>query len=332
MLGGPTMNLLIYLVLTVILLCTLGIGTTTPTTTVSAVVQVRRPGQNSSQAAEQLVPGERDRRLRCNVLKPGDVIVAIDGTRITNWDDAVAIVERSAGKTLSMTVRRNGIEQQLSITPVREPQVRRHEPRRPRSRLSRRVAADPHYYAAAAGNPGTGIHRLIRSARASSAIGSYPSKIAQLWGTVFEGKPRDPTGAIGVVGIGRIGGDIAAEQRVQRPGQGVRADQPAGDREPAAVLLQPAAAASARRWTRGRCTRRGGQARPGETAGTREAARGAGGASDPDAANAAAARRRQIYVDTAQMVPVMYAVASVLILVTLLVVYADIVKPVTLGG
>ena len=52
-----------------------------------------------------------------------------------------------------------------------------------------------------------------------SAIGSYPSKIASLWGTVFEGKPRDPTGAIGVVGIGRLGGDIAAEQRVQRAGQ-----------------------------------------------------------------------------------------------------------------
>src|SRR5205823_108549 len=60
------------------------------------------------------------------------------------------------------------------------------------------------------------------------------------------------------------------EQRVQRAGQGVRADQPAGNREPAPVLLQPAAAASARRWTRGRCTRRGGQARSGETAGTRD--------------------------------------------------------------
>jgi hypothetical protein len=32
------------------------------------------------------------------------------------------------------------------------------------------------------------------------------------------------------------------------------------------------------------------------------------------------------------MLPVMYAVASVLIVVTLLVVYADIVKPVNLGG
>jgi len=43
-------------------------------------------------------------------------------------------------------------------------------------------------------------------------------------------------------------------------------------------------------------------------------------------------KRQPIYVDTAQMLPVMYAVASVLIVVTLLVVYADIVKPVNLGG
>ena len=41
------------------------------------------------------------------------------------------------------------------------------------------------------------------------AIGSYPHKITELWGTVFEGKKRDPNGAIGVVGIGRIGGEIS---------------------------------------------------------------------------------------------------------------------------
>ena len=78
-----------------------------------------------------------------------------------------------------------------------------------------------------------------------SAIGSYPSKIASLWGTVFEGKPRDPTGAIGVVGIGRLGGDIAQSNVFNAPGQGVRADQLAGDREPAPVLLQPPAVTSA---------------------------------------------------------------------------------------
>ena len=41
--------------------------------------------------------------------------------------------------------------------------------------------------------------------------------------------------------------------------------------------------------------------------------------------------RPQIFVDTAQMLPVMYAVASVLILVTLLTLYADIVNPINVG-
>ena len=45
----------------------------------------------------------------------------------------------------------------------------------------------------------------------------------------------------------------------------------------------------------------------------------------------AAGRRPQIFVDTAQMLPVMYAVASVLILITLLTLYADIVKPINVG-
>ena len=42
-------------------------------------------------------------------------------------------------------------------------------------------------------------------------------------------------------------------------------------------------------------------------------------------------RVRQIFVDTAQMLPVMYAVASVLIVLTLLTLYADIVKPISLA-
>ena len=45
----------------------------------------------------------------------------------------------------------------------------------------------------------------------------------------------------------------------------------------------------------------------------------------------AVATRPQIFVDTAQMLPVMYAVASVLILITLLTLYADIVKPINIG-
>jgi hypothetical protein len=52
-----------------------------------------------------------------------------------------------------------------------------------------------------------------------------------------------------------------------------------------------------------------------------------GGPVDPDAPP-----RPPIFVDTAQMLPVMYAVASVLIVLTLLTFYADIVKPIHIGG
>ena len=48
-----------------------------------------------------------------------------------------------------------------------------------------------------------------------------------------------------------------------------------------------------------------------------------------DAGRPTRSRAAPIFVDTAQMLPVMYAVASVLVLLTLLTLYADIVKPIS---
>ena len=330
MLGGPTMNLLIYLVLTVVLLSTLGTRHDDATTTVSAVVKCVVPA-NSSQAANNSCPANATPAPAYNVLKPGDVIVAIDGTRIVKWDDAVAIVERSAGKPLSMTIRRNGVEQQLSITPVRN---LKYVGSTTKTKEAGYLGVSPQVHSYYAALPVTQVPGYIgdQIGQGVSAIGSYPSKIASLWGTVFEGKPRDPTGAIGVVGIGRLGGDIAQSNAFNAQDKAFALISllatvnlllfffnllpllPLDGGHVAGALVEAAKRGRARLRERAMATRN------------------AGGASDPDAAKAAAARRRQIYVDTAQMVPVMYAVASVLILVTLLVVYADIVKPVTLGG
>ena len=47
---------------------------------------------------------------------------------------------------------------------------------------------------------------------------------------------------------------------------------------------------------------------------------------------AAPPAHKQIFVDTAQMLPVVYAVASVLIILSLLTLYADIVHPISLSG
>jgi membrane-associated protease RseP (regulator of RpoE activity) len=158
------------------------------------------------------------------------------------------------------------------------------------------------------------------------AIGNYPSKISSLFGTIFEGKKRDPAGAIGVVGIGRLGGEVASSHYLDTQDKiyflvGLLASVnlllfflnllpllPLDGGHVAGALVESAKRGRARLMNR------------------RKIAVGPDGQALPKRTT------KHIFVDTAQMLPVMYAVASVLIVLTLLVVYADIVKPVTLGS
>jgi membrane-associated protease RseP (regulator of RpoE activity) len=330
MLGGPTMNLLIYLVLTVVLLTALGTRHDDPTTTVGTVVKCVVPA-TSTEAKSDTCPANAAPAPAYQVLQPGDVIVSIGGTSISNWNDAVAIIERSAGQTLPIVVQRNGVETTLSLTPVEN---LKYIGATTKTKEAGYLGVAPRVHSYYAPTPITQVPGYIgdQVGQGLSAIGNYPSKIASLWGTVFEGKPRDPQGAIGVVGIGRLGGDIAQSSAFDAQDKAFLLISllatvnlllfffnllpllPLDGGHVAGALVEAA------RRGRARLRERGAAARLARTG------------TEPGDQPEAPARRRPIYVDTAQMVPVMYAVASVLILVTLLVVYADIVKPVTLGG
>lgn len=50
-------------------------------------------------------------------MQEGDRIVAIDGEIVQSWEDVVAIVSRSAGRTLDVAVERNGHRLMLQMTP-----------------------------------------------------------------------------------------------------------------------------------------------------------------------------------------------------------------------
>ena len=54
-------------------------------------------------------------------LKVGDVILAIDGERMVHRDQAIQTISRKPGDNpIGFTIRRDGVEQSLSITPYRE--------------------------------------------------------------------------------------------------------------------------------------------------------------------------------------------------------------------
>ena len=323
MLGGPTMNLVIYLILTVLLLSLLGQKHDDPTTKVDSVSQCV-VAATSPDAASNTCPADAPRAPAYGVLQPGDVIENIGGTPIKSWDQAVAIIESSAGKTLSVTIRRNGVDQAVSLTPVENVKYVNDTSNKTKTAGYLGVSSAVHSYYAAV--PATQIPGQIVSqfALGLHALGSYPSKIGSLWDTVFEGKKRDPAGAIGVVGIGRLGGQIADSHKLDVQDKvfflvGLLATVnlllfffnllpllPLDGGHVAGALVEAAKRGRARMRARSRV-----------------------GADDIDGTGER--KRPAIYVDTAQMLPVMYAVASVLIVITLLVVYADIVKPISIG-
>jgi membrane-associated protease RseP (regulator of RpoE activity) len=317
MLGGPTMNLVIYVVLTVLLLTVL--GQKNPTTTIDSVAKCVVPANSSAASENDCVTPNAPAAIAG--LRPGDKITAIGTTPIHNWDQAVKIIEGSAGKQLTLTVRRDGTERTVPITPVRNLKYANTDGTKTKEAgylgVSAREAYQPMSPAAV---PGQIVSQFAQGLR---ALGSYPSKIGSLWGTVFEGKQRDANGAIGVVGIGRLGGQVADSSVLDVQDKifflvellatvnlllfffNLLPLLPLDGGHVAGALVEATKRGRARLHAR-------------RTVG---------------ADGEVAERKRQpIYVDTAQMLPVMYAVASVLIVVTLLVVYADIVKPVNLGG
>jgi membrane-associated protease RseP (regulator of RpoE activity) len=318
MLGGPSMNFVIYAVLTVLLLTLIGIkGPTRTIDTVSkCVVSATSPDANSDTCPATAQPAPA-----FGVIHPGDQIEAINGTKINSWTDAVSIIEGSANKQVSVTVRRDGVDQVVSLTPVLNTKYANDTGTKTKQAGFIGVSTTEDYQAVPLIQvPGKIVGQL---AQGLHALANYPSKISNLFGTVFEGKPRDANGAIGIVGLGRIGGDIANSHKIALLDKvyalfGLLASVnlllfffnllpllPLDGGHIAGALVEAV--------KRGRVRLR--ERRMVGTGGVAPLPR----------------RREPIFVDTAQMLPIMYGVASVLIVITLLVVYADIVSPVNLG-
>jgi membrane-associated protease RseP (regulator of RpoE activity) len=320
MLGGPTMNLVIYLVLTIFLLTAFGTPASSTTLRLAAIEKCVVPA-TATTAQQKDCPNPTSPAALAG-LRAGDRIVAVDGRRVRSWDQLTAAIEPSAGKTLSLTVLRNGTTLHLSVTPVRNTKYVDANSTKTKDVGFIGVEPKEHYYYASPGVLGVPKEIGRQIGVGVSALGRYPQKLQSLWDTVFEGKKRDPQGAVGVVGIGRIGGEIANSHVIGIKDKiytliGLLASVnlllfffnllpllPLDGGHVAGALVESAKRGRAR--LRARAERRRHPDRP-------------------------ASSRPQIFVDTAQMLPIMYAVASVLIVVTLLTLYADIVKPINIG-
>jgi membrane-associated protease RseP (regulator of RpoE activity) len=111
MMGGPLVNLVLAVLLFTVVLST--VGSVTASLTVSSVVPCV-PAAGASECAD----GDAPSPAAAAGFEPGDTIVAVDGTTAEDWEQATALIAASPGQPIAIDVLRDGETVSLTVTPV----------------------------------------------------------------------------------------------------------------------------------------------------------------------------------------------------------------------
>ena len=213
MLGGPFMNLVIGFVLYAVVLC--GFGLYAPTTTIGSVNECVVPVSSTSQ--ECTASSDPAPAAAAGIL-PGDRIVSIDGKPISEWTQATDIIRDSAGVDLQFVVERDGAQRDLTVTPLLSERYvydangtvvedKNGDPVTEKVGIIGMTAAQTlqaQPLSAVAPAVGDNIVRVV------GIIAHLPQRLVDVWNAAFGPEERDPNGPLSVVGVGRIAGEITS--------------------------------------------------------------------------------------------------------------------------
>jgi membrane-associated protease RseP (regulator of RpoE activity) len=227
MFAGPFHNLVLAVLFFTLVLTAFGIQATT--TTIDAVPACVLPATATDRTcSEDAAPSP----AAAAGIRPGDTIVAIDGSpisqtpdtgredaEVSGWQQVQEAIRASVGSPIVLTVEReeDGAvrERDLTVTPIANTvyvdedgdgevdgtetvgfvgvQAARTSARQP-------VSAVPGYIGE-------------YTARAVDRLVEIPERVPALFRAAFLGEERDPLGPIGVVGVGRISGEVFSLDR-----------------------------------------------------------------------------------------------------------------------
>lgn len=217
MLGGPFMNLLLAIVFYGIVLTVFGIPQLT--TTIGSVSQCVLPATSTRTTcapADPAAPGV------AAGLQPGDTLVSIDGAPVTSWEEGTAVIRSSPGRGLAIVVDRNGRQVPITATPLLTERyvtdangaVVNDAAGKPETQQVGFLGIGP--TSAMVQQPVTAVLPMVGQniAAVTGIIVHLPQRLVDVANAAFGPGQRDPNGPVSVVGVGRIAGEIASLQTV----------------------------------------------------------------------------------------------------------------------
>lgn len=318
MLGGPTINLVVAVLLLTFTMMVFGVAqTTTQVASVSrCVLPAAAPADATCGAEDPLAPAAEGGVL------PGDVVVAFAGQEVSTWEGVRTAIRAHGGDAVTMTVLRDGQRVDLRVTPLvsRRPALDGDGSPIIENGTTKLVSVGFLGVTPAeetVRQPLTAVPPVIGKGllQVAGVVVRIPEKMVGVTKAAFGSGQRDPNSPVSIVGVGRFAGEIGSIQGTETTPISM-SDRIAGWLSLIAALnmalfvfnLIPLLPLD------------GGHVAGALWEGLRRGFARLRRRPDPGP------------VDVARALPLAYGVASVLIVMSVLLIYADIVRPVTLGG
>jgi membrane-associated protease RseP (regulator of RpoE activity) len=320
MLGGPTMNLIIAVVLLTGIFTLNGINELTAR--VSAVSQCVQIQPASGSAPETCLPSDPKAPANLAGIRPGDRIVSLAGQPVSSWDDVRKQIRPNGGKMIDVVVERDGRRLQLKVTPIMNDVPRVDAEGKHALGPDGKVLTERVGFMGVSGSwetvkqPLVAVPALIGKQIAGTAgvVLRIPEKMVGISKAAFGDGARDPNGPMSVVGVGRVAGEVVDGQVAGLADSGT---------SKFVFLITLIAALNLALWVFNLVPLLpldGGHAAGAVWEGLRRQVARLRGRPNPG------------YVDVAKALPLAYAVSIALIGMSVLLIYADLVNPIKLGG
>ncbi|KQO64705.1 M50 family metallopeptidase [Curtobacterium sp. Leaf261] len=214
MAAGPVVNLVIGVLIFGVLLCGFGAYTTSIAATSACVLP--------TSASDECAAGDAVSPAKAAGLRQGDVVLAANGDTKLTSTSLTTLFQESAGKRVDLTILRDGSERHIDVTPTLATRnVLKTDGTVAKNKDGSTKTEQVGVVGVSIGatlvrqSPATVLPAVWQQTEASaSLIINLPQRLVAVWNAAFGAQERAADSPVSVVGVGRAIGTVASESGI----------------------------------------------------------------------------------------------------------------------